>query len=233
MGAEVVLSSEQQTTTKTYSSLTPDIIYVRQGSEKWYAHAALAAEHFCSWYVVNNIRLDPFVQTWRSCRSLVGIMWRPQPEQQVNRAFLFHMWHKNRQQGRRECEYSLQERINFETLEFSEKAGSDWVRRGNAKLMSSTQQRIKPSNIYECDLQAQRACKSTPDQLLNEPQENRLAPVVLAVSPLKFSWNAIWREIKLVIVTNLQLSFFLTSLNTSEDTIVPLAWARYMSPAED
>ena len=62
--------------------------------------------------------------------------------------------------------------------------------------MSSMQQRTKPSNTQETDLQVKKACRTTLDQLLNKPQENRLAFVVLAVSPLKFSWNAspAWNE---------------------------------------
>lgn len=99
--------------------------------------------------------------------------------------------------------------------------------------MSLTQQRTKPSNIQEPDLQVKKARK-TPDQLLNELQENRLALVAVYPFQLKCKSSV---EKKPVIVTNLQVSFFsfffFTSLTTLEDTIVPLAWAGYVSPAED
>lgn len=54
--------------------------------------------------------------------------------------------------------------------------------------MSLTQQRTKPSNIHETDLQVKKATKSTPDQLLNELQENRLA--LVAVSPFEIQLKA-------------------------------------------
>lgn len=54
--------------------------------------------------------------------------------------------------------------------------------------MSLTQQRTKPSNIHEPDLQVKKATKSALDQLLNELQENRLA--LVAVSPFEIQLKA-------------------------------------------
>lgn len=62
--------------------------------------------------------------------------------------------------------------------------------------MYSMQQRTKPSYFHEPDLQVKRTCESIPDQPLNQPQANRLALVVLAVSPVKFTKMQVLHEIK-------------------------------------